>query len=62
DVGEDKEGKLYLFEFQAEHFGIYTIIMGKGYYVQEEETWKFVEEKKSFEEYLAYGLDLFLSS
>jgi hypothetical protein len=36
--------------------------MGKGYYVQEEETWKFVEEKKSFEEYLAYGLDLFLSS
>jgi len=62
DVGEDKEGKLYLFEFQAEHFGIYTIIMGKGYYVQEAGTWKFVEEKKSFEEYLAYGLDLFLSS
>jgi len=36
--------------------------MRKEYYVQEQGTWIFVEEKKSFEEYLAYGLDLFLSS
>jgi len=62
DVGENEEGDLYLFEFQVEHFGINAIVLGKGYYVEKEGKWEFVEEKTPFEKDLAYGLDLFLSS
>ena len=33
--------KYYLFEFQATHFGISTILRSKGYYARQNEEWKF---------------------
>jgi glutathione synthase/RimK-type ligase-like ATP-grasp enzyme len=60
DLGEDAEGKLYLFEYQASHFGMFTILNSKGYYQKVQGKWQFTEAKAVFERYLAEGLDLYL--
>lgn len=62
DLGEDASGKLYLFEYQASHFGINAIVRGHGYYVHEADGWKFTEAAPAFERYLAEGLHLYLST
>lgn len=60
DLGEDASGKLYLFEYQASHFGINAIVRGTGYYTYNGNAWKFTEAKPAFERFLAQGLDLYL--
>ncbi|MCB5287195.1 MAG: hypothetical protein LHW64_05275 [Candidatus Cloacimonetes bacterium] len=56
DLGENKAGELFLFEYQAAHFGINAIVRGRGYYTCEGHDWLFHQEKQSFEQYLAQGL------
>lgn len=60
DLGEDAAGKLYLFEYQAAHFGIKTIIRSHGYYRNIDGEWQFIEEKPAFERFLP-GPDQYLS-
>lgn len=57
DFGEGEKGNLYLFEFQASHFGINAIIRGNCYYQKESGDWRFVESKPVFERYLAHFLE-----
>ncbi|MDD2422648.1 MAG: hypothetical protein PHG34_00365, partial [Candidatus Cloacimonetes bacterium] len=56
DLGENAAGELFLFEYQAAHFGINAIVRGKGYYTHENQNWLFHQEKQAFEKYLAQGL------
>lgn len=60
DLGEDADGKLYLFEYQASHFGINAIVRGHGYYLYRDGRWQFTEAKPEFERFLAQSLDLYL--
>ena len=60
DFGEDDKGNIYLFEFQASHFGVNAIVRGGGYYQKESGDWHFRESKPVFERYLAQGLVHFL--
>jgi glutathione synthase/RimK-type ligase-like ATP-grasp enzyme len=55
DIGE-ANGKYYLFEYQALHFGISSIILSKGYYERIETIWRFTAQAPEFEKYLAEGL------
>lgn len=57
DLGEDASGKLYLFEYQASHFGINAIVRGRGYYRQVHGEWQFTHSEPDFERYLAEALD-----
>lgn len=61
DLGQDAQGKLYLFEYQAAHFGINAIVRGKGYYQREGESWRFTEAKPQFERFLAEALAFHLN-
>ena len=56
DLGENAEGELFLFEYQACHFGINVIVRGKGYYTYENHSWLFHQESQPFEKSLAQGL------
>lgn len=56
DLGEDVAGELFLFEYQACHFGINAIVRGSGYYSYENNDWHFHQDKQPFESYLAEGL------
>ncbi|MCB5253179.1 MAG: hypothetical protein RBR69_06655 [Candidatus Cloacimonadaceae bacterium] len=56
DLGENSAGELFLFEYQASHFGINAIVRGSGYYIDENGSWSFYKEKQPFERYLAQGL------
>lgn len=56
DLGENAAGELFLFEYQAAHFGINAIALGSGYYTYEDQIWLFHKEKQPFEQYLAQGL------
>jgi hypothetical protein len=60
DFGEDAAGKLYLFEYQAAHFGINAIVRGSGYYLQQSGKWQFVKQPPQFERYLAQALAHYL--
>ncbi len=60
DFGEDAQGKLYLFEYQASHFGINAIVRGNGYFQSQSGSWQFQEDKAPFELYMAQGLGHFL--
>jgi len=60
DFGEDTNGKLYLFEYQASHFGINAIVLGNGYYQKQAGAWSFVEQKPHVEQYLAQAIAHFL--
>jgi hypothetical protein len=60
DFGEDAAGKLYLFEYQASHFGINAIVRGSGYYLQQSGKWQFVKQPPQFERYLAQALAHYL--
>jgi len=62
DLGEDASGKLYLFEYQASHFGINAIVRGNGYYRNVDGQWQFKQSQPAFERYLAEGLHHYLSS
>ena len=62
DLGEDASGNIYLFEYQAQHFGINIIVRGKGYYVLDNGEWRFREKHESFEEMLAAALGQFLNA
>lgn len=55
DIGE-ANGNYFLFEYQALHFGISSIVLSKGYYERIGETWKFIAQAPNFEKYLAEGL------
>jgi len=61
DLGEDASGQLYLFEYQASHFGINAIVRGNGYYQKSGKDWQFVSAKADFELFLAEGLDAWLA-
>ncbi len=61
DLGEDASGKIFLFEYQALHFGINAIVRGNGYYRLEQGIWTFHEERPAFEQSLARGLSLYLN-
>lgn len=56
DLGQDATGRLYLFEYQASHFGINAIVRGNGYYQKERESWHFTEAAPQFERFLAEAL------
>lgn len=60
DLGEDAAGELFLFEYQASHFGINAIVRGSGYYTCEGKDWLFHKENQPFEKYLAQGLIRYL--
>jgi glutathione synthase/RimK-type ligase-like ATP-grasp enzyme len=62
DLGEDASGKLYLFEYQASHFGINAIVRGKGYFQKDAGNWQFHQSKPQFELFLAQGLAHFLKA
>lgn len=59
DIGH-KEGKNFLFEFQALHFGANAIVRNTGHYLLEGKSWSFVKGRSALEETLAYGLDAYL--
>lgn len=61
DLGECEDGQLQLFEFQALHFGINTILLSRGWYEREGENWIFCEGRTEIEAALARGLDQFLT-
>lgn len=56
DLGQDAQGKLYLFEYQAAHFGTQTVMCSKGYYQKEGDSWRFTEATPQFERFLAEAL------
>ncbi|MDD4806748.1 MAG: hypothetical protein PHO35_08195, partial [Candidatus Cloacimonetes bacterium] len=60
DLGEDAAGHLYLFEYQASHFGINAIVRGSGYYIRDAGNWQYVEAKPVFERYMAEALHRFI--
>jgi glutathione synthase/RimK-type ligase-like ATP-grasp enzyme len=62
DLGEDAAGQLYLFEYQASHFGINAIVRGHGYYQKVAGEWQFVEAKPVFEQFMAEALDRYLKA
>lgn len=62
DLGEDASGKLYLFEYQASHFGINVIVRGNGYYRKVDGQWQFIDAQPVFERYLAEGLHHYLTN
>lgn len=62
DLGEDGAGNIHLFEFQAQHFGVNTIIRGEGYYTQEGDAWVFHKKKANLERYLAQAMAFYLST
>jgi len=59
DIGETKDG-FCLFEFQALHFGISSIILSKGYYQLSGDIYKFVHKQPDFERFLAEGLTSYI--
>ncbi len=61
DIGES-EGKFYLFEFQALHFGVNAVVRNKGYYLEEDKGWRFVSEKIPVEQEIADGLMFYLKN
>lgn len=62
DLGEGQDGSIHIFEFQAQHFGVNTIIRGSGYYTYSDGKWEFHEQKPRLEEYLAQGMASYLGS
>ncbi|MBC8182680.1 hypothetical protein H8E88_16390 [candidate division KSB1 bacterium] len=50
------DNKYYLFEFQALHFGINAVVKTKGYYQNQNGSWKFVESDQRIEEVIGEGL------
>lgn len=61
DIGRIGD-QFFLFEFQAIHFGITTVIKNKGYYRKEKGVWHFDPEIKDFETELAEALSKFIRS
>lgn len=61
DLAEDSKGNIHILEFQAQHFGVNTIIRSKGFYVNEGGAWVFRERKALLEQYLAQGMAHYLN-
>ena len=59
DIGH-KDGRNYLFEFQAMHFGTAAIVRSHGYWIQEDGSFRFIKESSLLEQVLAQGLVDFL--
>lgn len=62
DLGVDRDSGIHLFEFQAQHFGIFTILNAPGYWFYEDSTWKFNPGHASFEAELARALHYFVNT
>ena len=56
------KGEFYLLEFQALHFGINVFVKSSGYFVEEENSWKFVENDNVMEEEMIYGLTKYIEN
>ena len=61
DIGH-KEGRNYLFEFQALHFGTAAIVRSQGYWRHETGEWQFHREGSILEPVLALGLAEYLKA
>ncbi|MDP3113824.1 MAG: hypothetical protein Q8M98_03510 [Candidatus Cloacimonadaceae bacterium] len=59
DIG-NANGKNYLFEFQALHFGTAAIVRSKGFYQIRDGGWSFVSQSSDLQQTLAYGLHNFI--
>ncbi|HOH46392.1 MAG TPA: hypothetical protein PLX59_01015 [Candidatus Cloacimonadota bacterium] len=57
-----KDGKVYLFEFQASHMGMNAVVKNDGYFVQDGTGWSFKERDSSLEADIARAVDLFLQN
>lgn len=55
DIGH-KQGRNWLFEFQASHFGTAAIVRSRGYYQRQEGSWQYREARSELEQSLAAGL------
>ncbi len=55
-------GNYYLLEFQALHFGINVFVKSKGYFVNQKNEWKFVENQNIMEEEMVYGLTNYIEN
>jgi glutathione synthase/RimK-type ligase-like ATP-grasp enzyme len=55
-------GKYYLLEYQAIHFGINVVVKSKGYYREENSQWIFVKNKNVIEEEMAFGLASYINN
>ncbi len=56
----EADGKFYLIEYQALHFGINVFVKNKGFYSECEGDWTFEAHRGSIEESIAYGLADFI--
>jgi hypothetical protein len=61
DIGH-RQGRNYLFEFQALHFGTAAIVRSTGFYRITEKGWDYKVQASGLEQTLAQGLDLWLRS
>jgi len=61
DLGVDRDSNIHLFEYQAQHFGIFTILSGPGYWYQSKGLWLFHQGHKSFEAELAAAIHYFVN-
>ncbi len=61
DIGES-HGNFYLFEYQAQHFGINAIVRGKGFYQHMPRGWEFTTQKIAFEKELSTAFIYYLTS
>lgn len=59
DIGY-RDGKCYLFEYQASHYGTGAIVRSKGYYQKASVAWEFVKGESILEQVLALGLAEYL--
>jgi len=55
DIGH-KQGRSYLFEFQASHFSTAAVVRSQGFYTRKQGAWQFQEVKSELEKTLADGL------
>lgn len=61
DIARDNSGRCALIEYQAVHFGPYTLINSPGYFSHSGKGWVFAEEAAALEDEMARSIGLHLS-
>lgn len=56
------EGKYFILEYQALHFGINVVVKSAGYYTEKNNNWEFVKNKNIIEEQISYGLVSYINN